>query len=104
MDDVSSYLDEVKTSRWKRFKHYIPFHQDSAFVQAEFKLYDIYKRGDGETLVLPLSCVAPGDDGGAVLVGQKRDANRWRWLRHGRIGIAHRRCVAMRGRVARLHG
>jgi hypothetical protein len=33
------------------------------YVQAEFKLYDVYNRGDGETLVLPLSCVAPGGDG-----------------------------------------
>jgi hypothetical protein len=33
------------------------------YVQAEFKLYDTYVRGDGETLVLPKSCVAPGGDG-----------------------------------------
>ena len=43
----------------------LPADGRRVFVQAQLLVYDTYARGDGETLVLPVSCVNPGGNDGA---------------------------------------
>ena len=43
----------------------LPTDSSAVFVQAQLLVYDTYARGDGETLVLPVSCVNPGGNDGS---------------------------------------